>query len=100
MLAETRREISTHEESVGLCDFARSIVVRIDIFELVAQILLNHRFHVLGEIYESLFDRARIGPNALADKEFKLVTKVHERGETFAESNGINEGKARFGRGD
>ena len=98
LFAETRWEIGTNQESIRLCDFARSIVVRIDVFEFVAQVLLNHRFHVLGEINQSLLDRARIRPNALANEQLKLIAEMHKRRETLAESNRINKGESRLGR--
>ena len=100
LLAEIRREIRTDEETVGLGDLARRVVVRVDVLELVAEVLLDHRLHVLGDVDEPLLDRTRVGPDALADEQLELVAKMHEGGEALAERDGIEEGEARLRRRD
>ena len=100
LLAEISRKISANQEAVGLGDFAGRIVVRIDVVELVAQILLDHRLHVLGDVNEPLLDRARISPNPLANQLLEFVAEMHECSKTLAERHWIDEGEAHLRRRD
>ena len=77
--AEVRREVGDHQHVERLGHFAGLGVVFVDRRELVAEIFLQHRLHVVGEPRELLFDLPRLGPDAAGDELLVVVGQVHER---------------------
>ena len=71
-------------------------VVGVDRFELITQILLNDRFHMLSDIKKLLFNMAGFGPNTLANQTLEFVFEMHKPRKVLAKTHGINNGKFSF----
>ena len=100
LVGDVHREVRHHQEAIRLGDLARLLVVRLDGGVLVAQVLLDHRLHVLGEVGQALLDVLGVRPDAVGDQELHLVGQVHEPGEALPQSHGIHEREARLAGGD
>ena len=98
-VVEVRGEVRDDEESIRLRDLTRGEVVRVDRFELVPQVLLDHRLHVFGDVGELLFDLARFGPDAFAHQARQFVLEVHEAREVLAEADRIEDRETSLARG-
>ena len=97
-LRQVGGEVAEDEHAQRLRDLAGLLVVVLDARELVAQVLLDDRLHVLGEIGQLLLDVAVVGPDALADQLLMLIGKVHEAREALAEPHGIDDREAHLAR--
>ena len=100
LVGDVHREVRHHQEPVRLGDLARLLVVRLDGGVLVAQVLLDHRLHVLGEVGQPLLDVLGVRPDAVGDQELHLVGQVHEPGKALPEANRVDEGEARLSGGN
>ena len=68
-------EIGDDEKAIRLGELAGLGVVIVDGGELVAQIFLDDRLHVLLEIGEPLIDLFAIGEDATADERFVVIAQ-------------------------
>ena len=91
-------EIGNHQEAIRLGQLAGLGVVIVDGGEFVAQVFLDDRFHVLGQVGQPLLDLIGFGPDAAADEGFVVVGQVHEPGEVLAEADGVDEGETNAAR--
>ena len=82
-LGEVGREVGDHQNAERLGDLAGLGVVLLDRLELVAQVLLDHVLHVLGQVGQPLLDVLRLGPDAAGDERLVVVGQVHEGGEVL-----------------
>ena len=99
VVAQARREVGHHDDAQRLGKLPGLGVVVCDGRVLVAQVLLDHRLHVLGEIRQLLLDVTRLGPDSLAGQLLHLVSQMHEAREALAQSHGIDEREAHLARG-
>ena len=99
VLAEVDREMRDDQEVKRLRDLAGLSVVLGQGFVLIAQILLQHVFHVNREVREPFVDLRRLGPDAAIDELFVVVGQVHEGGEIFAAANRIDNGATNLAGG-
>ena len=83
-LGKIRRQIRDHQEPVRFGQLARLRVVVVDRLELVAQVLLDDRLHVLGQVRQPLVDVLGLRPDPPADERLVVVGQVHEDGEVVA----------------
>ncbi len=97
-LVEIGREVGDDQDPERLGDLAGHRVVLFDGLKLVAQVLLDHVLHVLGEIGQPLLDVLRLGPDPVGDQELVIIAQVHECGEVFAEADRIDDGVADLAR--
>ena len=81
---EVHRKIRHDQNPKRLGHFAGEFVVLVDRLEIVAQIFLDHVFHVLGQVGQPGFDVLRLGPDAVGDQHFVEIGQVHEAGEILA----------------
>ena len=72
---------------------ARLGVVIIDGLELIPQIFLDDRFHVLGQVGQLLVDLILAGPDAPADQRIVVVGQMHEPREILAQTDWIDNGE-------
>ena len=72
------REVGDDQDAVRLGHLAGLRVVLLDRLELVAQVLLDHVLHVLGQVGQPLLDVLRLGPDAAGDELLVVVGQVHE----------------------
>ncbi|QKK08801.1 MAG: hypothetical protein HND58_11955 [Planctomycetota bacterium] len=93
VLGEIGREVGDDEVAVGLGDLAGDAVVLVDGGVVVAEVLLDDVFDVLGEFGEALLDVAALGPDAGADEGVVVIGEAHEPGEGAAAADGINDGE-------
>ncbi len=73
--------------------FSCLLVVLLNRLEFVAQIFLEHVFHVLSQICQPLIDVVGLRPDAAVDQQFVVVGQVHEPGEFFSQADRIDHGK-------
>ena len=92
-------EVGDDEHLERLGHFARVFVVFLNRGELVAQILLNHVFHMLGQVRETLIDVIRFGPDATGHKPLVVIGQVHEAGKVLTQPGGVDDRKAHFAGG-
>ncbi len=90
-LGKAGRKVGHDQHAKGLGHFARGVVVRLDGGKLVAQILLDHRLDMLGQIGQALLDLCRLGPDAMADECFVVIGQVHEGSEILAEAHRVDD---------
>ena len=98
-LGEPGREIGNDQEPVGLGDLARLLVVRLDRLELVAQILLDDRFHVLGQVGQPLLDVPGLRPDAGTDEPLVVVGQPHKPRERLPEPDRVHHRQPGLARG-
>ena len=89
-LGEIRREVADDDEPVGLGHLGVG-VVGTDRGVFVAQILLDHQFHLLGDVGEPLLDLLRLGPDPAGDKELVVIGQMHEAGEVLPQPERIDD---------
>ena len=97
-VVEIGREVGDDQDPERLGDLAGHRVVLLDRLELVAQILLDHVLHVLGQIGQPLLDVLRLGPDPVGDQQLVIVAQVHEGGEILAQADRIDDGEAHLAR--
>ena len=66
-------------------------VVGGDRLVFVAEGLLDHQLHVLGDVGKTLFDLLRFGPDPAGDEQLVVVGEVHESGEVLAEAEWVDD---------
>ena len=97
-VVEVGREVGDDQDPERLGDLAGHRVVFLDRLELVAQVLLDHVLHVLGEIGQPLLDVLRLGPDPVGDQKLVVIAQVHERGEVLAQADRVDDGEADLAR--
>ena len=97
-VVEIGREVGDDQDPERLGDLAGHRVVLFDRLELVAQVLLDHVLHVLGEIGQLLLDVLRLGPDAVGDQKLVVIAQMHERGEILAQADRVDDGVADLAR--
>ena len=97
-VVEIGREVGDDQDPERLGDLAGHRVVFLDRLELVAQVLLDHVLHVLGEIGQPLLDVLRLGPDPVGDQQLVVVAQVHEGGEVLAQADRIDDGEPHLAR--
>ncbi len=98
VVVEVGREVGDDQDPERLGDLAGHRVVFLDRLELVAQVLLDHVLHVLGQVGQPLLDVGRLGPDAVGDQELVVVAQVHEGGEVLAQADRVDDGEADLAR--
>ena len=98
LLGEAGGEIGDDHEAIRFGQLAGLLVVADDRVELVAEVLLDHVLHVLGQVDEALLDVLGLGPDSRADEGLVVVGEVHEAGEVLAEPDRIEQGEPRPSR--
>ena len=73
LLGKAHRETRDNQHVVRLGDFASESVVFLDRLEFVSQVRLENRFHVLGQVGQSLLDVSRLGPDSIRDHQLVVV---------------------------
>ena len=68
-------------------------VVLLDGLKLIAEILLDHVFHVRREVGQALLDMWQLGPDPAGDQLFIVIGEVHERGEVLPQAYGVDDGE-------
>ena len=94
VVVEVGREVGDDEDPERLGDLAGHRVVFLDRLELVAQVLLDHVLHVLGQVGQPLLDVGRLGPDPAGDQELVVVGQVHEGGEVLAQADRVDDREA------
>jgi len=94
LFVETGRKIGDDQEAVWLGEFAGLLVVCVDRFELVAEVLLDDVLHVVRQVGEPLLDVRAFRPDARVNQGLLVVGQVHEPGEVAAEADGIDDREA------
>ena len=89
-LGEVGREVRDHDEAVWLRHLGVSVVIT-DRFIFIAQVFLDHQLDLLRDVHEALFDLLRFRPDSAGDEQFVIVGQMHEAGELFAETEGIDD---------
>ena len=92
-LVEVGREVGDGDEAIRFRNL-RVGVVRTDRFVFVAEVLLDHHFHLLGDVGQLLLDQLRLRPDAAGDEELVVVGEMHETGKLFAEAERIDDGES------
>src|SRR5439155_18430269 len=95
-LGEVGREIRDYDDAKRLGNLTRLGVILLDRVEFVAQILLNHVLHVLGQIGQPLIDVLRLRPDPISNHRLVEIRQVHEAGEVLAQSHGIDDRETDF----
>ena len=95
---EIRREVGDHQEAKRLGHFAGAGVVLLDGLELVAEILLDHVFHVSGQVGEALLDVPLLGPDAAADHGLVVIGQMHEGSKILAQADRIEDREPHLAR--
>ena len=97
-LGKVRRKIGDDQNAVRLGHLAGKGIVIKDRLELVAEIDLDHVFHVLRQVGQSLLDVVGVGPDAAGDELLVEVGQVHEGGKVLAQAHRVEDRKADLAR--
>ena len=89
---EVGREVGHHDKAIRLRHL-RILVVGTDRCILVAEILLNHKLHLLCDVGEPLLDLRGLSPDATVHQQLVVVSQMHETSEVFAETDWIDDRK-------
>ena len=89
-LGEVGREVADDDEAVGLGDLGIG-VVSADRGVFVAEVFLDHQFHLLGDVGQALLDLLRLGPDSAGDEELVVIGQMHEAGEVLSQSERIDD---------
>ena len=99
-LTNFARKIGNHDKTVWLGNFARFTVIFINGFVPPSQVLLDHHFHVLGDLLELFLDLPRLGPDTTGYELFVVVAEVHEGSKILTQADWIKDRKERLTRRD
>ena len=92
-LVEGGREIGHDQHPERFGHLAGIGVVLLDCLEFVAQVLLDHVFHVGLEVRQALIDVRRLGPDPAGDKKLVVIGKVHERRKVLPQPDRVEDGE-------
>ena len=93
-LVEVAGKVGHDQHSERLGHLAGVGVVFLDRLELIAQVLLDHIFHVSLKVGEPLLDVRRLGPDPAGDQELVIIGQVHEGREVLSQPDRVEDGES------
>ncbi len=93
-LVEAGRKIGHDQHPKRLGHLAGIGVVLLDRLEFVAQVFLDHIFHVSLKVRQALVEMRRLGPDPAGDEQLVVIGQVHERRKVLAQPDRVEDGES------